>query len=32
MLRSPQPNIRTLIELVGLHRLPAVSLSEPAPA
>jgi anti-anti-sigma regulatory factor len=32
MLRSPQPNIRTLIELVGLHRLPAVTLLEPAPA
>jgi anti-anti-sigma regulatory factor len=29
-LRSPQPNVRTLIELVGLHRLPAVTLVEPA--
>ena len=27
----PQPHIRALIELVGLHRLPAVVLSEPAP-
>jgi anti-anti-sigma factor len=32
MLSSPQPHIRTLIEMVGLHRLPAVTLSEPAPA
>jgi anti-anti-sigma regulatory factor len=32
LLRSPQPNIRTLIEMVGLHRLPAVTLSAPAPA
>jgi len=28
-LRAPQPQIRTLIELVGLHRMPAVAL-EPA--
>ena len=28
-LRSPQPHIRRLIELVGLHRLPSVAL-EPA--
>lgn len=32
LLRSPQPKVRALIELVGLHRLPAVKLSEPAPA
>jgi anti-anti-sigma regulatory factor len=31
-LRSPQPHIRTLIELVGLHRMPAVALLEPTPA
>jgi anti-anti-sigma regulatory factor len=31
LLREPQPQIRTLIELVGLHRLPGVRL-EPAPA
>jgi anti-anti-sigma regulatory factor len=31
-LHSPQPNIRTLIELVGLHRLPAVTLLEPVTA
>ncbi len=28
-LRAPQPQIRTLIELVGLHRMPSVAL-EPA--
>ena len=28
-LHDPQPHIRTLIELVGLHRMPAVAL-EPA--
>ncbi len=28
-LRAPQPQIRRLIELVGLHRLPSVAL-EPA--
>jgi anti-anti-sigma regulatory factor len=28
-LRSPQPHIRTLIELMGLHRLPAVTLIAP---
>jgi hypothetical protein len=31
LLRSPQPNIRTLIEMVGLHRLPAVTLAAPDP-
>jgi anti-anti-sigma regulatory factor len=30
-LRHPQPQIMTLIELVGLHRLPGVKL-EPEPA
>jgi anti-anti-sigma factor len=30
-LRSPQPHIRTLIELVGLDRMPAVAM-EPAAA
>jgi anti-anti-sigma factor len=28
-LRSPQPHIRKLIELTGLHRLPAVSVIAP---
>lgn len=31
-LRGAQPQIRTLIELVGLHRLPSVRLEGPAPA
>jgi anti-anti-sigma regulatory factor len=31
-LSGAQPNVRTLIELVGLHRLPAVRLDEPRPA
>jgi anti-anti-sigma regulatory factor len=30
-LRGAQPQIRTMIEIVGLHRLPGVSL-EPSPA
>ena len=29
-LRGPQPQVRKLIELVGLHRLPAVALEVPA--
>jgi anti-anti-sigma regulatory factor len=29
-LRGAQPQIRTLIELVGLHRLPGVKLEGPA--
>ncbi len=32
MLRGAQPQIRTLIELVGLHRLPGVKLEGPATA
>jgi anti-anti-sigma factor len=34
MLRHPQPNVRQLIELVGLHRLPSVLViaQQPAPA
>ena len=28
-LRAPQPQVRTLIGLVGLHRLPAVTLIAP---
>jgi anti-anti-sigma regulatory factor len=32
LLRGAQPQIRTLIELVGLHRLPGVSLEGPAAA
>jgi len=31
-LSGAQPNVRTLIELVGLHRLPAVRLDGPRPA
>lgn len=31
-LRSPQAQIRTLIELVGLSRLDGVTLEAPAPA
>jgi anti-anti-sigma regulatory factor len=31
-LRGAQPQIRTLIELVGLHRLPGVMLEGPATA
>ena len=31
-LRSPQPQIRRLIELVGLHRLPGVLVEGPAAA
>jgi len=30
LLRGAQPQIRMLIELVGLHRLPGVSLEGPA--
>ena len=29
-LSHPQPNIRFLIETVGLHRLPAVRIDSPA--
>jgi anti-anti-sigma regulatory factor len=32
LLRDAQPQIRTLIELVGLHRLPGVRLEGPTPA
>jgi anti-anti-sigma regulatory factor len=32
LLRGAQPQIRTLIELVGLHRLPGVTLEDPATA
>jgi len=28
-VRGPQPQIRTLIEMVGLHRMPSVAI-EPA--
>ena len=31
-LRHPQPHIRTLIEMVGLHRLPSVLVIAPQPA
>jgi anti-anti-sigma factor len=30
-LRHPQPHIRTLIEMVGLHRLPSVTVIVPQP-
>jgi anti-anti-sigma regulatory factor len=32
LLRGAQPQIRTLIELVGIHRLPGVVLDGPTPA
>jgi anti-anti-sigma regulatory factor len=32
LLRGPQPQIRALIELVGLHRLPGVRVEGPAAA
>jgi anti-anti-sigma factor len=32
LLRGPQPQIRTLIELTGLHRQPGVRLEGPSPA
>jgi anti-anti-sigma factor len=31
-LRNPQPHVRQLIELVGLHRLPSVFVVLPQPA
>jgi anti-anti-sigma regulatory factor len=31
-LNGAQPNVRTLIEMMGLHRLPAVRLDGPLPA
>jgi anti-anti-sigma regulatory factor len=31
-LSAPQPQVRTVIELVGLHRLPGVMLEGPSPA
>lgn len=31
-LRNPQPSVRTVIEMVGLHRLPGVRLEAAAPA
>ncbi len=32
LLRGAQPQIRTLIEIVGLHRLPGVRVEAPSPA
>jgi anti-anti-sigma factor len=32
LLRNPQPHIKRLIELIGLHRLPSVSVILPQPA
>ena len=31
-LRAPQPQVRSVIELVGLHRLPGVMMEGAAPA
>ena len=31
-LHSPQPQVKTLIELVGVDRLPGVTLDGPSPA
>jgi hypothetical protein len=31
-LENPQPHVRTVIEVVGLHRLPGVSMDGSAPA
>jgi anti-anti-sigma regulatory factor len=31
-LRGAQPQIRTLIEVMGLHRMPGVNLEGPSPA
>ncbi len=32
LVRGAQPQIHTLIELVGLHRLPGVRVERPSPA
>jgi anti-anti-sigma regulatory factor len=32
LLRGAQPQIRALIEMMGLHRLPGVRLEGPSPA
>jgi anti-anti-sigma regulatory factor len=32
LLRRPQPQVRTLIEVAGLHRLPGVRLEGASPA
>jgi anti-anti-sigma regulatory factor len=32
LLRGAQPQIRTMIEIAGLHRLPGVRLEGPSPA
>jgi anti-anti-sigma regulatory factor len=32
LLRGAQPQIRMLIEVVGLHRLPGVRIEGPSPA
>ena len=32
VLRRPQPQVRQLIEMVGLHRLDGIRFDEPAPA
>jgi anti-anti-sigma regulatory factor len=32
LLRGPQPQIRTLIELVGLDRMPGINVDGAAPA
>jgi anti-anti-sigma regulatory factor len=32
MLRGAQPQVRRMIEALGIHRLPGVTLDGPAPA
>jgi anti-anti-sigma regulatory factor len=32
LIRGPQPQIRTLIEMMGVHKLPGVRLEGPWPA
>jgi anti-anti-sigma regulatory factor len=32
LIRGPQPHIRTLIEMMGVHKLPGVRLEGPSPA
>lgn len=32
LLRGAQPQIRALIELVGLHKIPGITIVGPAPA
>jgi anti-anti-sigma regulatory factor len=32
LIRGPQPQIRRLIEMMGVHKLPGVRLEGPSPA